>query len=73
MLDGACRVDRMIKLAKNMKCLQWQIQITGIYSVLWIFIKLPVLQGLNPIIGIEAYIVNGDIEVKAARMKVAII
>ena len=61
LLDGACRVDRMIKLA-----LEYQMPAVAItdhgnlYGAID-FYRQAKKAGIKPIVGIEAYIINGDI------------
>lgn len=61
LLDGACRVDRMIKLAKEYGMPAVAITDHGnLYGVID-FYNTARKAGIKPIIGIEAYIINGDL------------
>jgi DNA polymerase-3 subunit alpha len=61
MLDGACRVDRMIALAKEYEMPAVAITDHGnLYGVID-FYKTALKENIKPIIGIEAYIINGDL------------
>ena len=67
MLDGACRVDRMIKLAKKYEMPAVAITDHGNLFGVVDFYKTARAAGIKPIIGIEAYIVNGDIESESSK------
>jgi len=61
LLDGACRVDRMIRLAVEYKMPAVAITDHGnLYGAID-FYKTAKKAGIKPIIGIEAYIINGDL------------
>ncbi len=62
LLDGACRVDRMIKLAKEYGMPAVAITDHGnLYGAID-FYKAATKEGLKPIIGTEAYIINGELD-----------
>ena len=67
MFDGACRVDRMIKLAKKYEMPAVAITDHGNLFGVVDFYKTARAAGIKPIIGIEAYIVNGDIESESSK------
>ncbi|MDD3102613.1 MAG: DNA polymerase III subunit alpha [Candidatus Cloacimonetes bacterium] len=62
LLDGACRVDRMVKLAKELNMPAVAITDHGNLFGAIDFYHAAKKAGIKPIIGIEAYIINGDIE-----------
>ena len=62
LLDGACRVDRMVKLAKELSMPAVAITDHGNLFGAIDFYYAAKKAGIKPIIGIEAYIINGDIE-----------
>lgn len=62
LLDGACRVDRMVALAKEYGMPAVAITDHGnLYGVID-FYKQATKAGLKPIIGTEAYIINGELD-----------
>lgn len=61
LLDGACRVDRMVKLAREMNMPAVAITDHGNLFGVIDFYNSAKKAGIKPIIGIEAYIINGDI------------
>lgn len=62
LLDGACRVDRMVALAKEYGMPAVAITDHGnLYGVID-FYKRATKAGLKPIIGMEAYIINGELD-----------
>ena len=62
LLDGACRVDRMIKLAKEYKMPAVAITDHGnLYGAIDFYLAAK-KEGLKPIIGMEAYIINGELD-----------
>lgn len=62
LLDGACRVDRMVALAKEYGMPAVAITDHGnLYGVID-FYKQARKAGLKPIIGTEAYIINGELD-----------
>lgn len=61
LLDGACRVDRMVKLALEMNMPAVAITDHGNLFGVIDFYNSAKKAGIKPIIGIEAYIINGDI------------
>jgi len=61
LLDGACRVDRMVKLAKDMDMPALAITDHGNLFGVIDFYNTAKAAGIKPIIGTEAYIINGDI------------
>ena len=67
MLDGACRVDRMIKLAKEYGMPAVAITDHGNLFGAIDFYKTANNAGIKPIIGIEAYIINGELESKTGK------
>jgi DNA polymerase-3 subunit alpha len=60
LLDGACRVDRMVDLAVEMKMPAVAITDHGNLFGVIDFYKYARKAGIKPIIGIEAYIISGD-------------
>ncbi|MCB5256902.1 MAG: DNA polymerase III subunit alpha [Candidatus Cloacimonadaceae bacterium] len=62
LLDGACRVDRMVKLAKEMGMPAVAITDHGNLFGVIDFYKTAKKAGIKPIIGIEAYIISGELE-----------
>jgi len=60
LLDGACRVDRMVKLAKEMNMPAVAITDHGNLFGVIDFYNTAKKAGIKPIIGMEAYIINGD-------------
>jgi DNA polymerase-3 subunit alpha len=67
MLDGACRVDRMVKLAAEMGMPALAITDHGNLFGAVDFYKCAKKAGIKPIIGIEAYIISGDLESEASK------
>lgn len=67
MLDGACRVDRMINLAKEYNMPAVAITDHGNLFGAIDFYKTAQNAGIKPIIGIEAYIINGDLESESSK------
>ena len=67
MLDGACRVDRMIKLAKEYGMPAVAITDHGNLFGAIDFYKTANNAGIKPIIGIEAYIINGELESETGK------
>lgn len=61
LLDGACRVDRMINLAKEYEMPAVAITDHGNMFGAIDFYKTARKAGIKPIIGIEAYIINGEL------------
>lgn len=61
-LDGACRVDRMIALAKEMEMPAVAITDHGNLFGVIEFYKSAQKAGIKPIIGIEAYIISGKLD-----------
>jgi DNA polymerase-3 subunit alpha len=62
LLDGACRVDRMVKLAMEYEMPAVAITDHGnLYGVID-FYKTAKKAGIKPIIGTEAYIINGELD-----------
>ncbi len=62
LLDGACRVDRMVALAKEYGMPAVAITDHGnLYGVID-FYNRATKAGLKPIIGMEAYIINGELD-----------
>jgi len=62
LLDGACRVDRMIDLAKEYGMPAVAITDHGNLFGAIDFYTSAIAAGIKPIIGIEAYIIGGDLE-----------
>lgn len=67
LLDGACRVDRMVKLAKELNMPAVAITDHGNLFGAIDFYHAARKAGIKPIIGIEAYIINGDIESELSK------
>ncbi len=67
LLDGACRVDRMIKLAKEYNMPAVAITDHGNLFGVIDFYKTAKKEGIKPIIGIEAYIINGEIGAEMSK------
>jgi len=67
MLDGACRVDRMINLAKEYNMPAVAITDHGNLFGAIDFYKTAQNAGIKPIIGIEAYIINGELESESSK------
>jgi len=67
MLDGACRVDRMINLAKEYNMPAVAITDHGNLFGAIDFYKAAQSAGIKPIIGIEAYIINGNLESESSK------
>ena len=67
LLDGACRVDRMVALAVEMQMPAVSITDHGNLFGAIDFYKTAKKAGIKPIIGIEAYIINGDITSETAK------
>lgn len=67
LLDGACRVDRMIKLAKEYGMPAVAITDHGNLFGVIDFYKTARKEGIKPIIGIEAYIINGEIGTELSK------
>lgn len=67
MLDGACRVDRVIELAKNYAMPAIAITDHGNLFGAIDFYKTARKEGIKPIIGIEAYIINGELESESSK------
>ena len=62
LLDGACRVDRMVKLAKEYGMPAVAITDHGnLYGAIDFYLTAK-NEGIKPIIGIEAYIINGELD-----------
>ena len=61
LLDGACRVDRMIKLAKEYEMPAVAITDHGNMYGAIDFYRSAKRAGIKPIVGMESYIINGDI------------
>ena len=70
MLDGACRVDRMIKLAKEYAMPAVAITDHGNLFGAIDFYKTAKNAGIKPILGIEAYIINGDLESETGKNEI---
>ncbi|PKL06510.1 MAG: hypothetical protein CVV53_03925, partial [Spirochaetae bacterium HGW-Spirochaetae-9] len=67
LLDGACRVDRMIKLALSYGMPAVAITDHGnLYGAID-FYRQAKKAGIKPIVGIEAYIINGDISSEESK------
>lgn len=67
MLDGACRVDRMIKLAKEYEMPAVAITDHGNLFGVIDFYHTARNAGIKPIIGIEAYIINGELGTEQSK------
>lgn len=74
MLDGACRVDRMLKKAKELNMSAVAMTDHGnMYGVMDFYTQAQKLnknagsQKVKPIIGIETYIINGDLGAESAK------
>lgn len=67
LLDGACRVDRMVKYAHEMGMPAVAITDHGNLFGVIDFYKCAKKAGIKPIIGIEAYIIGGDIELDTSK------
>lgn len=67
LLDGACRVDRMINLAKEYDMPAVAITDHGNLFGLIDFYYTALNAGIKPILGMEAYIISGDLESEAAK------
>jgi len=67
LLDGACRVDRMIELAKEYDMPAVAITDHGNLFGVIDFYHTARNAGIKPIIGIEAYIIGGDLESEASK------
>lgn len=62
LLDGACRVDRMVKLAKEYGMPAVAITDHGnLYGAIDFYLTAK-NEGIKPIIGMEAYIINGELD-----------
>ncbi len=61
MLDGACRVDRLVALAKEYQMPALAITDHGNLHGAIDFYKTACKAGIKPIIGMEAYIISGDL------------
>ena len=62
MLDGACRVDKMIELAKEFNMPAVAMTDHGNMFGTIDFYNTAKKNGIKPIVGIEAYIVNSDLD-----------
>ncbi|MDP2174108.1 MAG: DNA polymerase III subunit alpha [Candidatus Cloacimonadaceae bacterium] len=67
LLDGACRVDRMIALAKEYNMPAVAITDHGNLFGAIDFYNSAKKAGLKPIIGIEAYIINGELKTEHSK------
>ncbi|HPF08501.1 MAG: DNA polymerase III subunit alpha [Candidatus Cloacimonadaceae bacterium] len=67
LLDGACRVDRMVKLAQEMGMPAVAITDHGNLFGVIDFYKCARKAGIKPIIGIEAYIISGDLDSELSK------
>ncbi len=67
MLDGACRVDRMIKLAKEYEMPAVAITDHGNLFGVIDFYHTARNAGIKPIIGIEAYVINGELGTEQSK------
>lgn len=67
LLDGACRVDRMVKLALELKMPAVAITDHGNLFGVIDFYNCAKKAGIKPIIGIEAYIINGELEQETSK------
>lgn len=67
LLDGACRVDRMVKLAKEYNMPAVAITDHGNLFGVIDFYKAAKKVGIKPIIGIEAYIINGELGLEQSK------
>lgn len=67
LLDGACRVDRMVKLAQEMEMPAVAITDHGNLFGVIDFYNTAKKAGIKPIIGTEAYIINGDLEQESSK------
>lgn len=67
LLDGACRVDRMINLAKEYNMPAVAITDHGNLFGVIDFYNTAIKEGIKPIVGIEAYIINKDLDLEASK------
>jgi len=67
MLDGACRVDRMIELAKKYEMPAVAITDHGNLFGAIDFYHAARAAGIKPIVGIEAYIINGELGTEQSK------
>lgn len=70
LLDGACRVDRMIKLAHEMGMPAVAMTDHGNMFGAIDFYKSAKKQGIKPIIGIEAYIISDELDCELSKSNV---
>ncbi|MFW5628844.1 MAG: DNA polymerase III subunit alpha [Candidatus Cloacimonadaceae bacterium] len=70
LLDGACRVDRMTKLAREMGMPAVAMTDHGNLFGAIDFYRSAKKQGIKPIIGIEAYIINGELDCELSKNNV---
>jgi DNA polymerase-3 subunit alpha len=70
LLDGACRVDRMVSLAKEYGMPAVAITDHGNLFGVIDFYKTANRAGIKPIIGIEAYIINGELGSEQSKQDV---
>jgi len=61
-LDGACRTDKIIKLAKEFGMPAVAMTDHGTMSGAIDFYVTAMKEGIKPIIGIEAYVINGELD-----------
>lgn len=69
LLDGACRVDRMVSLAKEYNMPAVAITDHGCLFGVIDFYKTAKRAGIKPIIGIEAYIINGELGTEQSKQE----
>ncbi|MFA5498150.1 MAG: DNA polymerase III subunit alpha [Candidatus Cloacimonadia bacterium] len=61
-LDGACRTDKIIELTKKMGMTAVAITDHGTMSGVIDFYEQAIRNGIKPILGIEAYVINGELD-----------
>lgn len=69
LLDGACRVDRMVALAKEYEMPAVAITDHGNLFGVIDFYKAAKKAGIKPVIGIEAYIINGELDDERSKVE----
>jgi DNA polymerase III subunit alpha len=69
LLDGACRIDKMMQLAESMKMNAVAITDHGNMFGIIDFYNTAKKHKIKPIIGIEAYLINGDIDKIESRQE----
>ena len=67
LLDGACRVDKMIELAKQYKMPAVAMTDHGNMFGAIDFYNTARKEGIKPIIGIETYVINGELDDSKAK------